>query len=116
MESRFLGPTQPPMAAPAAQAQPPRAPDLPPAPSLDPQPAAAAGPQQGGPRDYDVEMIQSLIKKLADEVNAAESAATQAGRPAHTPPGIEMSLDALRATADTMRAAQQPNQSLRALR
>ncbi len=97
----------PPMAPPSAQAQPPRAPDLPPAPSLDPKPAAAAAPQ-AGPRDYDVEMIQSLIKKLADEVNAAESAAVQAGRPAHTPPGIEMSLDALRATADTMRAAQQP--------
>lgn len=94
----------PPM-APAAQSEP-LLPGLPPVPSTQPAPATAQPPP--GPRDYDVEVIQSLIKKLADEVNAAETSAVQAGRPAHIPAGIEMSLDALRATADTMRAAQQP--------
>ena len=64
--------------------------------------AAGAG---AGARDLDVEAIQSLIKKLADEVSAAERAA---GRVAGSPmPAIESSLDALRVTADTMREAAQ---------
>lgn len=115
----------PPAAAPPSQAQadfwsyrPASAPELPlpahPAASMPPPAAerlaeprlempassAAAVAGQPGPRDYDVEMIQSLIKKLADEVNAADKGEAKAGAP-----GIESSLDALRVAADTMRDA-----------
>lgn len=72
------------------------------------QPAARAEPrlempaQPTGPSDYDVEMIQGLIRKLAAEVNAAEKA--RQNPPAQDElPNIESSLEALRVTADTMR-------------
>jgi cyclic-di-GMP phosphodiesterase TipF (flagellum assembly factor) len=83
------------------------------------------------PREADVELIQSLIKKLADEVNAAEAAAEQSEAPVQHPrahyaahgraaddcntleaqvrPGVEAaveaSVEALRVTAASMRAA-----------
>lgn len=84
-------------------------------------------PPQAALREADVEMIQSLIKKLADEVNAADAIQTLSppqmatgafdlrkvpsnrgeglatlSRPSEA---VEASLDALRATAGTMRQA-----------
>ena len=79
-------------------------------------------------READVEMIQSLIKKLADEVNATEAShqaspparAEQTARPpaghegyagaastgpSALPRSVEASIDALRMTADAMGAA-----------
>lgn len=59
-------------------------------------------------REGDVEMLQAMIKKLADEVNAAEAAG-------HTGDGRERadraagrSVNALKTAADSMRAADQP--------
>lgn len=72
------------------------------------KPAAPSGAAVGagvGARDLDVEAIQSLIKKLADEVSAAERA--DGRMPGAAAPAIESSLDALRVTADTMREAVQ---------
>lgn len=83
--------------------------------SVPPPPAPAASPRQ-----EDVDVIHGLIKKLADEVNAAEqseaarreaerqasiqaSAITPSSPP--VPPSIETSLDALRTAAGSMRAA-----------
>lgn len=82
-----------------------------------PLPAAAATPTSGSaqpppsqsltlsPREADVEMIQGLIKKLADEVNAAE--ASLLSKPASSAQfqsnAIEASVNALRTTVDTMR-------------
>lgn len=96
-----------------------------PAPAPDPAQSADAPP--AALREADVEMIQGLIKKLADQVNASNAAAADsepAGaprRPAQrnapqqrgfgelppAPPaaGVERSLEALRVTADTMREA-----------
>jgi cyclic-di-GMP phosphodiesterase TipF (flagellum assembly factor) len=77
------------------------------------QPAARAEPrlempeQPTGPSDYDVEMIQGLIRKLAAEVNAAE-AARQSPQARSEQPNIESSLEALRVTADTMRDVSKP--------
>lgn len=59
------------------------------------------------PREADVEMVQGLVRKLADQVSAAEANAGR-GTSASQPPmdgAIEASLEALRATADTMRTA-----------
>ena len=70
-----------------------------PAPALDRPVVTAAS----SIRDADVEVIQGLIKKLADEVNAAEAAPQQSGATKLTEAAIETSLEALRATADTMR-------------
>lgn len=67
--------------------------------------ADQAGSGQPSARDLDVEMIQSLIKKLADEVSAAERSDGH-GLISSAMPTIESSLDALRATADTMRGTQ----------
>lgn len=82
-----------------------------------PLPAAAATLPSGGaqpppsqrlalsPREADVEMIQGLIKKLADEVNAAE--VSLLSKPASSARfqsnAIEASVNALRTTVDTMR-------------
>lgn len=105
-----------------------------------PQPDQVRSPPAGAnvhavasPREADVEMIQGLIKKLADEVNAAELLERAAG-PAVGPgttaaPGmpsnpavrsgplaprqhdsaIQSSLDALRTAAGAMRAAAPPS-------
>ncbi len=96
-----------------------------PEPSLDAvvagsEPKGAVSIVSGPPREADVEMIQSLIKKLADEVNAASTAesATLGGRGAATPAtysredepafdaqgAIEQSVGALRSAAGSMRA------------
>lgn len=79
-------------------------------------------------RESDVEMIQGLIKRLADEVNAADASlasvsstphvqdasfatptahgpAAAPAIPARPAEAVEASLDALRITADTMREA-----------
>jgi cyclic-di-GMP phosphodiesterase TipF (flagellum assembly factor) len=112
-----------PLGAPPAVDEVPVRPSVPRAPAtqrpLDEPPAAAL-------READVEMIQGLIKRLADEVNAADAsmaagrsgppasdesiAAPQAQLPAGPPmastrpaEAVEASLDALRMTADTMR-------------
>jgi cyclic-di-GMP phosphodiesterase, flagellum assembly factor TipF len=73
-------------------------------------------PQASTPRPADVEVIQDAIKRLLEEVNAAEqSRNTAPGHPATTgsapPPlphpeaSIDRSIDALRMTAGSMRAA-----------
>lgn len=59
----------------------------------------------GGPRQADLEMIQGLIKKLADEVNAAEAGLLKRPQGASRvpPAAIDTSVNALRTAADTMR-------------
>lgn len=82
-----------------------------------------ARPQASAPREADVEVIQDAIKRLLEEVNAAEqqearAAAAQSAQPSAPPAppqrvssheasnaAIEQSIDALRMTAGTMRAA-----------
>lgn len=58
-----------------------------------------------GPREEDVEMIQGLIKKLADEVNAASEAPPQTAADAAevTERAATQSVDALNKTAGSMR-------------
>ncbi len=58
------------------------------------------------PRESDVEMIQGLIRKLADEVNAASGTPPQDVKAAAavSERAISASLDALNATADSMRS------------
>jgi len=84
-------------------------------------PARHAAPQQASaPREADVEIIQDAIKRLLEEVNAAEQqeARAAAAQPAPQPApmqaprapaapemGVEHSIDALRMTAGSMRAA-----------
>ncbi|MDQ8700011.1 EAL domain-containing protein, partial [Hyphomicrobium sp. LHD-15] len=88
-----------------------------------PQPQPAARPPQAtSPRQADVEVIQDAIKRLLEEVNAAEqlearAAAQQVGQsgPPSLPQrnasqdtsnaAIEQSIEALRMTAGTMRSA-----------
>jgi cyclic-di-GMP phosphodiesterase TipF (flagellum assembly factor) len=108
-----------------------RAAAQPPEPKL-PDPAAARGPapKASSPREADVEVIQDAIKRLLEEVNAAEqsraqsqaartpSARTPAGASAVPPPlpphaqaksnpdaSIERSIEALRMTAGAMRSS-----------
>ncbi len=84
---------------------------------------AARDEEPSYPRREDVEVIQSLIKKLADEVNATEQreaalepppVPVQAGGIAHAPAAvsaedpIEASLSALRTTAGAMRRGAAP--------
>jgi cyclic-di-GMP phosphodiesterase TipF (flagellum assembly factor) len=108
-----------PSLAPAAAAQP-----MPPRPQPDhfrtdaprvsqkpaPAVAPAAAAPTGGPRQSELEVVQGLIKKLADEVNAAE--ATAAGKLGKAVPradgAINRSVDALRTTSETMRKKVQP--------
>ncbi len=68
-----------------------------------PRRAAIEMPPQ--PREADVEMIQGLIKKLAEEVNAANGtpAETKSAAAKVSERAITQSVDALKATADTMR-------------
>ncbi|MCC7250716.1 EAL domain-containing protein [Hyphomicrobium sp.] len=91
--------------------------------SAAPARPAAPQPRAGAPREADVEVIQDAIKRLLEEVNAAEQTRSQAqgaprSAPAGTPPppqaapapsspdaSIERSIEALRMTAGTMRAA-----------
>lgn len=96
-----------------------------PAASGDRESVSASAP--ASPRQEDVDVIHSLIKKLADEVNAAEQGEAlrieaereaQAVEPPRVPappvsppalpPSIESSLDALRTAASSMRAATPP--------
>ncbi len=78
-------------------------------------------PQASTPRPADVEVIQDAIKRLLEEVNAAEQSRTAPAHPAtagSAPPplpqaqspeaNIERSIDALRMTAGSMRAAMGP--------
>ena len=82
-----------------------------------PEPQSRA-PQASSPRPANVEVIQDAIKRLLEEVNAAEQSRTAPSHPAaagSAPPplpqvqnpeaGIQHSIDALRMTAGTMRAA-----------
>ena len=90
-------------------------PQLPTGPAPDP-----AAPALVAPREADVELIQGLIKKLAEEVNASEppSAAQRPNAPARSPEtteaAIEVSLEALRTAAETMRSARPPARELAA--
>ncbi len=76
-----------------------------------PPAASAAGPESIGravqtPKEADVELVQGMVKKLADQVTAAEAdAAREPSREPQMDGAIEASLEALRATADTMRTA-----------
>ncbi len=85
---------------------------------------AAPSPAASGVRDADVEKIQGLIKKLADEVNGGEAPVQRRPAPVTPPAGqpqpapaaqqaltetaIETSLEVLRATAGSMRQATAP--------
>lgn len=93
---RMAGPAEP--ALPGAPAAPPARPPAP--------------PRASSPREADVEVIQDAIKRLLEEVNAAEHARAM---PPPLPPNtakaaspdasIERSIEALRMTAGTMRSA-----------
>jgi cyclic-di-GMP phosphodiesterase, flagellum assembly factor TipF len=86
---------------------PPRLPEAAPAamapPSLSVPPAAPA------PREADVEMIQGLIKKLADEVNAASASPPKNAEAAAkiSEKAITNSVDALKTAAGSMRSLDQ---------
>lgn len=106
---RVARPTEPTLPG----AVPPPAPPAPPARA----PAHAAESTLPPPREADVEVIQDAIKRLLEEVNAAERhEAHQGGAEAVPPPlphqaaptadaAIDRSVDALRMTAGTMRSA-----------
>lgn len=96
--------SSPPAVEPATrpQAAPPFVSDVRSAPSKEAQRLPQMSP---APREADVEMIQGLIKKLADEVNAASVAPTTNRDAAEkvSERAISQSVDALKATAGTMR-------------
>lgn len=97
-------PSSLPAAEPATRSQAVKPPvsDVRSAPSKEAQRVPQMSP---APREADVEMIQGLIKKLADEVNAA-SVAPATNRDAAekvSERAISQSVDALKATAGTMR-------------
>lgn len=58
-------------------------------------------------REGDVEMLQAMIKKLADEVNAAEAANGAFGRQ-RSEGAVTQSVDALKSAASSMRSTDQP--------
>ncbi|CFW99651.1 conserved protein of unknown function [Candidatus Filomicrobium marinum] len=58
-------------------------------------------------REGDVEMLQAMIKKLADEVNAAEAANGGFGR-WRSEGAVNQSVDALKSAANSMRSTDQP--------
>jgi cyclic-di-GMP phosphodiesterase TipF (flagellum assembly factor) len=104
----------------SARAQEPTLPEPPQARTAAPQqPAArqASRQQSSAPREADVEVIQDAIKRLLEEVNAAEQLEARSAAKSTSPPppratsreasnaAIEHSIDALRMTANTMRAA-----------
>jgi len=79
---------------------------------------ALSRPKAAAPREADVEVIQDAIKRLLEEVNAAEQSRAQSTAGAVPPPlppqgavngtpdtSIERSIEALRMMAGTMRAA-----------
>ena len=72
-------------------------------PTRPPRPVAPS------PREADVEMIQGLIKKLAEEVNAASTAPPKSEEAASkiSERAITKSVDALKTTADSMRSMEQ---------
>lgn len=89
----------PTVAAPAAPARPRAEP-----PALRQRVPQEQPPRASAVRDSDVEVIQGLIKKLADEVNAQDVAPSEPRADAAlTATAIESSLEALRTTAGTMR-------------
>ena len=97
--------------APASASQPPPLPETPvDDPSFELPPLSALPePLPESPRQKDVEVIQGLIKKLADEVNANEQetadAPVQQDSSDAGETSLEASLAALRTTASTMRNA-----------
>jgi cyclic-di-GMP phosphodiesterase TipF (flagellum assembly factor) len=82
-----------------------------------PQRVAPAPARQASPREADVEVIQDAIKRLLEEVNAAEQNEARAQGAGSAPPslpaaaperatgGVDRSIDALRMTAGSMRSA-----------
>ncbi len=68
------------------------------------KPRRGEAPPAGGEREADLEAVQGMIKRLADELSIGGDAATEAGRPSQET-AIRASVDALHSTADTMRAA-----------
>lgn len=72
--------------------------------------AAAAGQTATAPKEADVEVIQDAIKRLLEEVNAAEKVERHAAAAAAKSPeaNVDQAIDALRMTAGTMRAASAP--------
>lgn len=89
-----------------------------PATAATPPPLPPAPPRAAAPREADVEVIQDAIKRLLEEVNAAEqqegrqrSAATPPPLPSGAAPAasagtsVEQAIEALRMTAGTMRTA-----------
>ena len=106
-------------AEPTLSAQPERAAPARPAPARN-EPAAHAAAQReahaASPREADVEVIQDAIKRLLEEVNASEhetrtghgaapQAQGRAGAPNSVDRSVDQSIDALRMTAGSMRAA-----------
>jgi cyclic-di-GMP phosphodiesterase TipF (flagellum assembly factor) len=105
-----------PVAPPSAPAKAAAAAAVPP---LPPRPEVAAPAAAANPREADVEVIQDAIKRLLEEVNAAEQHQARAAAPPPLPQrtaathaaqsiaetSIEHSVDALRMTAGSMRSA-----------
>lgn len=71
-----------------------------------PPPKSARASRPPSPRESDVEMIQGLIRKLAEEVNSASASPPKGAAEvaAASERAISTSLDALSATAETMRS------------
>lgn len=89
----------------------PRAETAPAAKSAEPtRPEPQAATTGATPKEADVEVIQDAIKRLLEEVNAAErtesKSAAASGKATET--SVDQAIDALRMTAGTMRAAAAP--------
>ena len=73
------------------------------------QKAASTAERPSLPREADVEVIQDAIKRLLEEVNAAEQLEARASAAPGTRPspdaGVDHAIEALRMTAGTMRTA-----------
>ncbi len=96
-------PTRPPTSAGPAKA-PPKLPEHSPSAKVPPSlPLPASAP---APREADVEMIHGLIKKLADEVNAAHATPPKSNKAAAeiSDSAIASSVDALKTAAGSMRS------------
>ncbi|MEW5962761.1 MAG: EAL domain-containing protein [Pseudomonadota bacterium] len=99
----IAGETWPDLPAPERDALSEPGPGAPPS-GRSPPRVAPPGAATTAPREVDVEMIQGLIKKLADEVNAVGSAESAGRTPVASEQAIDESVSALRQTADVMRA------------
>lgn len=92
-----------------SQAGAPQVPPAPPAAAQQPPPLPASAPRAQSPREADVEVLQDAIKRMLEEVNAAEAKprAAEGGakrKPFSPEDAIEQSVDALNLASQAMRS------------